>query len=278
MVRYLVDHGVAVNGPVDVHGNSLLHMAISSDRLSMYDYLVDECGASRDSLNLEGDTPLQMAVRLNNLVMVHHIIYKHRQVLWQYGGRVSYALPLRDIDGISRTSNAVSVRPSAIEVIVQNNYIELLNAMPVIELLYAKWSRSARGHFIATAVTYVLGLINFTLLCQHSRGSVFTDCPPVLKVPLNTLLYCSPDTYSEDTVLANGTVVTAYGTGIYYCNQGANVWLGAQFATEAVVLYALVLLHALIFTSIEVLDMVCVVVLLAGPPSWPIHRRMHSRA
>ena len=255
MVRYLVDHGVAVNGPVDVHGNSLLHMAISSDRLSMYDYLVDECGASRDALNLEGDTPLQMAVRLNNRVLVHHIIFKHRQILWQYGGRVSYTLEMRGVDGISRTSNEVSERISSLEVIVQNSYIELLNAMPVIELMYAKWSRSARGHFVATALTYVVGLVGFTLLCQHSRGSVFGDCPAVLKVPLNTLEFCSPESFSEDTVLADGTVITAYGRGLFNCDQSGNAWSGPQFALEPIFLHILVLIHALIFTSIEFLDM-----------------------
>ena len=80
-IRYLLRNGGAgAREYVDAHGNTLLHMAVAADRLAMYDFLVDECGCDRSAINVDGDTPLQLAVRLDKFELMHHILYKHREV------------------------------------------------------------------------------------------------------------------------------------------------------------------------------------------------------
>ena len=43
--------------------------------------------------------PLELAARLNRKEIFYHIIFKNREVCWQYGSRVNYNLDLRVVDG-----------------------------------------------------------------------------------------------------------------------------------------------------------------------------------
>ena len=43
--------------------------------------------------------PLELAAHLNRKEMFYHIIFKDREICWQYGSRVNYNLDLRVVDG-----------------------------------------------------------------------------------------------------------------------------------------------------------------------------------
>ena len=81
----------------------------------------------------------------------------------------------------------VSLRASALETIVANNYIDLLNSLPVIKLLHAKWDRGARGHYFGQLGLFCACLVFHALLCQHRRQGISDTFwhdhrDPVLKV------------------------------------------------------------------------------------------------
>ena len=42
---------------------------------------------------------LELAARLNRKELFYHLIYKNREICWQYGSRVNYNLDLRVVDG-----------------------------------------------------------------------------------------------------------------------------------------------------------------------------------
>ena len=46
--------------------------------------------------------PLELAARLNRKEMFYHILFKNREIMWQYGSRVNYNLDLRVVDGAPR--------------------------------------------------------------------------------------------------------------------------------------------------------------------------------
>ena len=43
--------------------------------------------------------PLELAARLNCKELFYHMIFKEREIQWQYGSRVNYNLDLRVVDG-----------------------------------------------------------------------------------------------------------------------------------------------------------------------------------
>ena len=134
--------------------------------------------------------------------------------------------------------------------------------MPVITLLHAKWARGARGHFIAKALVYLLGLISFTLLCQHARHGVTADSALVIKPDLMTPRLCSPSFFLPVT-LPNGTVVLQQGQGRFNCDATAES-NGSQTNVESWVLELATLFFALIFSLVEYRDLKLFVTELLG--------------
>ena len=97
--------------------------------------------------------------------------------------------------GITSLTTDVSSRASALEAIVANDYIDLLNSLPVIKLLHAKWERGARGHYFGQLALFVSCLIFHTLLCQHRRQGLVDSFknghrPPVLKQDIQAPSTC----------------------------------------------------------------------------------------
>ena len=66
----------------------------------------------------------------------------------------------------------MSSRASALEAIVANDYIDLLNSLPIVKLLHAKWVRGARGHYFGQLALFCTCLVFHALLCQHRRQGV----------------------------------------------------------------------------------------------------------
>ena len=71
--------------------------------------------------------------------------------------------------GITSDTVEVSSRASALEAIVANDYIDLLNSLPIVKLLHAKWVRGARGHYFGQLALFCTCLVFHALLCQHRR-------------------------------------------------------------------------------------------------------------
>ena len=106
-----------------------------------------------------------------------------------------------------------------------NDYIDLLNSLPVIKLLHAKWERGARGHFFGQLALFCTSLVFHTLLCQHRRQGlvdVFNGGrrDPLLKAARQSLDMCRPP-YSEVVKLANGTkAMVMVGAQYTFCGGG----------------------------------------------------------
>ena len=118
--------------------------------------------------------------------------------------------------GITSETCDVSSRASALEAIVSNDYIELLNSVPVVKLLHAKWVRGARGHYFGQLALFCACLVFHALLClnrRHGLADVHSSGPPdaVLKEPIQSAAMCRPP-YVGTSIAPNGsTVLTKVG-------------------------------------------------------------------
>ena len=107
----------------------------------------------------------------------------------------------------------IGSRASALETIVANDYIDLLNSLPIIKLLHAKWVRGARGHYFLHLALFCVCLVFHALLCQHRRQGLadvfaYGSRESVLKRAVQSAAMCrSP--YASTAFAPNGsTVVT----------------------------------------------------------------------
>ena len=62
---------------------------------------------SRGSPPFLSPQALELAARLNRKELFYHLIYKNREICWQYGSRVNYNLDLRVVDGARRACSAL---------------------------------------------------------------------------------------------------------------------------------------------------------------------------
>ena len=90
-----------------------------------------------------------------------------------------------------------------------NDYIDLLNSLPVIKLLHAKWERGARGHYFGQLGLFLVCLVFHALLCQHRRQGIIDSFlndhrPPVLKEEIHSAAMCK-GIFSE--AFPNGTEI-----------------------------------------------------------------------
>ena len=228
VARFLVENGARVNEDHDSNFSYALHMSINADRIAMYDFLEDEMGADPTLQNIRGETPLELAARLNRKELFYHIIFKNRDICWQYGSRVNYNLDLRVVDGVTMSEVcANSSSASALETIVANDYINMLNSPPIIQLLHAKWVRGARGHYFGQLFLFCTGLVLQALLCQHqwqTLASVIAGDPvvSVLKIVLQTAAHCQPpfvETLNNVLLTSNDTQTPLLGYGAYTCDN-----------------------------------------------------------
>ena len=94
---------------------------------------------------------------------------------------------------------------------VANNYIDILNSLPIVKLLHAKWERGARGHYFAQLLLFCTCLASHAMLCQHLRRGlvdsfVHGSRSPVLRDALQSAETCASP-YVDTSVVVNGTVI-----------------------------------------------------------------------
>ena len=128
--------------------------------------------------------------------------------------------------GITSDTSEVSSRASALEAIVSNDYIDLLNSSPIIKLLHAKWVRGARGHYFGQLGLFCSCLVVYTVLCAHRRQGIMDAFtigldPPILKKAIQSPTMCMPP-YSATTVASNGSVVVTTGYGPFDCSVNSS--------------------------------------------------------
>ena len=105
----------------------------------------------------------------------------------------------------------MSSRASALEAIVSNDYIDLLNSLPIVKLLHAKWERGARGHYFGQLALFCACLVFHALLCQHRRQGIIDSFwhdhrEPVLKERIQSAALCKG---MFSVALDNGTEIEA---------------------------------------------------------------------
>ena len=105
----------------------------------------------------------------------------------------------------------MSSRASALEAIVSNDYIDLLNSLPIVKLLHAKWERGARGHYFGQLALFCACLVFHALLCQHRRQGIIDSFwhdhrEPVLKERIQSAAMCKG---MFSVALDNGTEIEA---------------------------------------------------------------------
>ena len=113
--------------------------------------------------------------------------------------------------GITSDTAEVSSRASALEAIVANDYIDLLNSLPIVKLLHAKWVRGARGHYFGQLALFCTCLVFHALLCQHRRqgvADVFANGAreTVLKEQIHSAEACKAP-YVGKSIAPNGSTI-----------------------------------------------------------------------
>ena len=91
-----------------------------------------------------------------------------------------------------------------------NDYNDLLNSLPIIKLLHAKWVRGARGHYFGQLALFCVCLVFHALLCQHRRqglAEVFAlgTRQAVLKQAIRSAAMCQSP-YLGTSLAPNGSV------------------------------------------------------------------------
>lgn len=67
----ITNEPVLINAPLDQHGNTLLHLAISQSKPEIAEYLVDH-NAQVDTQNAQGQTPLHELIKFYNFITTTH--------------------------------------------------------------------------------------------------------------------------------------------------------------------------------------------------------------
>ena len=102
--------------------------------------------------------------------------------------------------------------------IVSNDYSELLNSVPIIKLLHAKWVRGARGHYFGHLALFCTALVFHALLCQHRRQGIvdvfnYGAHETLLKEQIQSAAMCRMP-YLGESIAPNGTtILTKVGRG-----------------------------------------------------------------
>ena len=125
-------------------------------------------------------------------------------------------MPVSLSPGITSDTADVISRASALEVIVSNDYIELLNSVPVIKLLHAKWVRGARGHYFGQLALFCAALVFHALLCQHRRQGLvdvfsYGARESLLKEPIQSAAMCKLPYLGKSLAPNGSTVLTKVG-------------------------------------------------------------------
>ena len=158
MFDMLVAEGADPNA-VDSFGNNALHVCVEHDLPEMYVHVrqswardagVGLAKAAKSDggdtlwkrMNGDGLTPLMLAARDGHREMFEALIELEAQVQWSYGPVSCVILPLRELDFI------VGEPRGAIEWLVHNNHVEILQTTRVRELLDKKWAAFGQRLFM----------------------------------------------------------------------------------------------------------------------------------
>lgn len=122
----------------DSNGNTVLHMLVIHDKLSMF-CLMLEFGARLDIKNRLGYTPLSLAAKLARKELFFCILKRIRNVYWVYTDISCAAYPLANIDTIREdgTFDSDSVLYSIVNG-DNDDHLELLDGV-LLDLLQKKW-------------------------------------------------------------------------------------------------------------------------------------------
>ena len=144
---------------VDSFGNNALHVCVEHDLPEMYVHVrqswardagADLARAAKSDggdalwkrMNGDGLTPLMLAARDGHREMFEALVELEAQVQWSYGPVSCVILPLRELDFI------VGEPRGAIEWLVHNNHVEILQTTRVRELLDKKWAAFGQRLFM----------------------------------------------------------------------------------------------------------------------------------
>ncbi|KAK6631831.1 hypothetical protein RUM43_013897 [Polyplax serrata] len=124
----------------DTNGNTVLHMLVIHNKLSMFD-VAYEVGANLSLKNTKCLTPLTLAAKLARVELFFHILNIEREIYWQIGSITCAAYPLSQIDTIDNETGNIS-KNSALNLVVfgeKDEHLELMDGV-LVDLLVAKWS------------------------------------------------------------------------------------------------------------------------------------------
>ncbi|XP_043509612.1 transient receptor potential cation channel subfamily V member 5 isoform X1 [Frieseomelitta varia] len=151
----------------DTNGNTVLHMLVIYEKLTMFD-MAYEVGASLPIRNSQHLTPLTLSAKLARIEMFFHILNIEREIYWQIGSITCAAYPLSQVDTIDVTTGSIS-HNSALNLVVfgeKDEHLELMDGI-LVDLLNAKWNTFVKSRFYRQfflfCFYFVLSLVSFTL-------------------------------------------------------------------------------------------------------------------
>lgn len=181
LVRYLVQEWGADLDCTDSHGNTALHFMVLHDQPDMYDFICDLWQERHGSpscplqgrLNKAGLTPLTLAASLGFRRMFQHVLQRHTASQWRYGPVDCLQVPLEELDpvgwilrnrvALAAGTLAITDRPlSALEVIMQQQQLALLEHPRVKRLLSKKWETFGQRVFYSRLRFYCAFMCLFT--------------------------------------------------------------------------------------------------------------------
>ncbi|XP_055600931.1 transient receptor potential cation channel subfamily V member 3 [Uranotaenia lowii] len=151
----------------DSNGNTVLHMLVIYEKVSMFD-MAYEVGSSVHITNLQNLTPLTLAAKLARVEMFFHIMSIEREIYWQLGSITCAAYPLTLIDTINIQTGNIQ-KDSALNLVVfgdKDEHLDLLEGV-LIDLLKVKWNSFVKDKFYRQFCVFFcyfcVSLISFTL-------------------------------------------------------------------------------------------------------------------
>ena len=197
MVRLFVQKGAPLNVQ-DSFGNSVFHLLVIHGLRDMYDFVEGLWKETRQAkspsqlLNKEKLGPFTLAAKIGQKEMFVHLLEKEGTVIteWTYGPVARYLYPLKGLDYIPDADRAVPLggnpRKTAIQLLVENEHIDLLELPRVQAVLHKKWDTWLEKRFFRRlfAAVAILLLFNCTIIYRGNSGGPFEALQGLLEAVL----------------------------------------------------------------------------------------------
>ncbi|CAI4229605.1 unnamed protein product [Auanema sp. JU1783] len=161
----LIQHDADPNNR-DYFGNTILHMCVISNSISMYSYAVRhwQSPADRDVVNEAGHTPLTLAAKLGRKEIFEQMLELSKVEFWRFSDTTCSAYPLNTLDTIQFDGS--TNYDSALMIVINGRtpaHLDMIGSEVLDRLLQDKWQAFARRALYMRMVICISHLILIAL-------------------------------------------------------------------------------------------------------------------